>query len=153
MKNVTYILSVILCVLCFQSKAQVYFNKSIDLFGKGDICADIFMCDSNYYLGAGGLDATQTNLSLSVLKLDKNGNEIASKHYFKNNSWYYRGQNHGIQKLNDSLLLDCGYRNGIAENVPYIYIYKKNLDSVMYKEYNEPNKTNVIYNAIVYEKK
>ena len=150
MKNVTYITLVILCVLCFQSKAQTYFNKSIDLFGKADLCADIFSDNNQYYISAGGLNAAQTDMSLSILKLDSQANIITSKYYFKQNNWFYPALNHGIIKVNDSLLSSSGYRTDVSNvSYGYIYTFKKNLDSIRYKEYGFLNKTNVVYNQIL----
>ena len=154
MKNKAQILLIALCFFITKNKAQTYFNNRYDLFGKGDFCSSVFTDLNNYYLNAGGLDATQTNLSLSTIKLDLQGNIIASKHYFKNQSWYYPRTCGFLKKTFDTLLLNTGYRTDVGYNsYPYIYMYKKNLDSVKYKEYGYPSKTNVINNSIIVKHK
>ena len=115
---------VIILVLCFlfnQSKAQNYFNKRIDLFGKADLTANIFIDNNQYYVTGGGFNAAQTDISLSVLKFDNNCNQIKETHNFQNNAWFYGGTTHGITKINDSVLCTIGFRSGPTSMKGYLY--------------------------------
>ena len=155
MKHKAQTILFVLCVLFIKHKAQTsYFNNRYDLFGKADGCSDIYMDGNAYYTCAGGLDASQTRLSLSILKFNLQGNIIASKHHISNQYSYWPGLNNAMNKLNDSLIVNTGYRTDVGYNsYIYIYIYKKNLDSVMYREYGFANKSNVLYNSLIYKQK
>jgi hypothetical protein len=130
------------------STAQVYFNNRYDLFTKADASADIFAKDSSYFVSCGGLDVTQSNLSLSVIKLNKFGVIDKSKHYFKNNNWFYTGLGNSTCQLSDSVLISTGYRVGSGTSKSFILWYKNNLYSVKYLEYGFANKENVVYNIL-----
>ncbi len=128
--------------------AQVYFNNRYDLFTKADASADIYVKDSSYFVSCGGLDITASNLSLSIIKLNKYGVINKAKHYFKNNNWFYTGLGNSTCQLNDSVLVSTGYRVGSGSSKSYIYWYKDNLDSIRYIEYGFVNRENVVYNIL-----
>jgi len=150
MRLLIYLNIVVCCLLLLpQYKAQTYFNNVYDLFAKGDVSADIYYENNTYIVSGGGLNATQTELSLSMLRLSNTGLLAKSKHYFKNQSWYYTGLNHSTIKINDSLYSTVGYRsmpNGFS--IAFNYLYKFNLDSISYKEYGYIHRRNVIYNQV-----
>lgn len=137
-----------LCLVFKLNIGQVYFNNRYDLFTKADAAADIFLKDSSYFVSCGGLDVTQSNLSLSVIKLNKYGVVEKAKHYFKNNNWFYTGLGNSTCLLNDSVLVSTGYRVGSGTSKSYIIWYKNNLDSIRYLEYGFVNRENVVYNIL-----
>ncbi len=138
----------VLCIFCKICTAQSYFNNRYDLFTKADATANVFCKDSSYFVSCGGLDITQSNLSLSLLKLNKFGITTASKHYFKTNNWFYTGLGNSTCQLNDSVLISTGYRVGSGTSKSFIHWYKNNLDSIKYLEYGFVNKENVIYSIL-----
>ena len=142
-------ISIIVLYLSYNlSIAQTYFNNRYDLFTKADASADVFMKDSSYFVSCGGLDITVSNLSLSIIKLNKFGVITNAKHYFKNNNWFYTGLGNSTCLLNDSVLVSTGYRVGSGTSKSFIIWYKNNLDSIRYLEYGFVNRENVVYNIL-----
>ena len=78
--NFKYIYLLLLCLVFKLNIGQVYFNNRYDLFTKADAAADIFLKDSSYFVSCGGLDVTQSNLSLSVQFKCSGNNRLT---YFK----------------------------------------------------------------------
>ncbi|MBI3519631.1 MAG: T9SS type A sorting domain-containing protein [Bacteroidetes bacterium] len=146
--NVKYLYLALVCLAFRLNTAQIYFNNRYDLFTKADASADIFLKDSSFFVSCGGLDITQSNLSLSIIKLNKYGVITKTKHYFKNNNWFYTGLGNSTCQLNDSILVSTGYRVGSGSSKSYVYWYKDNLDSIRYLEYGFVNKENVVYNVL-----
>ena len=153
MKTIAQVLLLALCFLFNQSKAQNYFNKRIDLFGKADLTANIFIDNNQYYVSGGGFNVAQTDISLSILKFDNDCNQLKETHNFQNNAWFYGGTTHGITKINDSVLCTTGFRSGSTSMKGYLYWFKTNLDSIRYKEYGFINNDNAIYTQLLYANK
>ena len=153
MKTLTLAIMIVLCLLFFKSKAQNYFNNRYDLFGKADASANVFMFNNQYFVSAGGLNPPQTELSLSVLKLDLNGIQLKYTHDFITNNFFYSTLSKGTVKINDSVLCTTGFRTNASASYGYLYWYKTNLDSIKYKEYGYSNKINFIYTQLLYANK
>lgn len=136
--------TILFCLLGLLSNAQVYFNNRYDLHTRADVAGSVFLHQGEYFVPCGGLDTTQINLSLSVMKVDLNGVVTNSSHYFKQNDWFYSAQIGKMNPFNDSVLMYIGTRIGSGVSMTYTYWFKDNLDSVRYKEYGFPTKENVI---------
>ncbi len=140
--------TVVFCLFFLLSNAQVYFNNRYDLHTRADVAGSVFLHQGEYFVPCGGLDTTQINLSLSVMKVDLNGVVTNSSHYFKQNDWFYPAQIGKITPSNDSVLMYIGTRDGSGTSNAYTYWFKNNLDSVRYKEYGFPTKQNVVFRFV-----
>lgn len=136
--------TILLCLLFSLGNAQVYFNNRYDLHTRADVAGSVFLHQGEYFVPCGGLDITQSNLSLSVMQVDLNGVVTNSSHYFKQNNWFYSAQIGKMNPFNDSVLMYIGTRIGPGVSMTYTYWFKNNLDSVRYKEYGFPTKENYI---------
>ena len=147
MKNGTYILLVTLCALCFQNKAQVYFNNRYDTFGSCDGASMIDTFNNKYLTGS----FTCSSISFYALNLklyNKNDGIVSA-----NKTYNWSGNNfanaNGIKKNNKYLLSGTRFYHNDTSLV-FQWIFNKNLDSIKYTEYGYLNKGNVI-NHIVYD--
>ena len=151
MKNVTYITLVILCVLCFQSKAQNYFNNRYDATGNfdGTNSVDTFQ---GKYLSIGIEGVYGSNWGLSCYLLNQDGT------VFKKKAYGFQGDNllpnNGKYIRMGSQFYSCGvWAYGGYKSKAFLWRFNTNLDSVKFTSYGFINQTNVVTSFVKHSDK
>jgi hypothetical protein len=122
-------------VIFIQAKAQ-QFNQRFDFFGGADGAGSIIEID-NGYVTAGWVRDTLNKLSIGIIQLDINGNEVNRKTYHPlDYQAYWPGSAGAFIKGIDENYYMCG---SVRDTTPapedvYLYKFDQQLDAVWFNE-------------------
>jgi hypothetical protein len=133
-------------VIFIQAKAQ-QFNQRFDFFGGADGALSIVEID-NGYVTAGWVRDTLNKLSIGIIQMDINGNEVNRKTYHPlDYQAYWPGSAGAFIKGIDDNYYMCG---SVGDTTPapgdvYIYKFDQQLELVWFKRIVNPNGIQIGY--------